>query len=183
MAESPRALIDAFLAPGCGERLFRHPAPHPASSTGFCFCDRGLFSTLAVILRSVVFQAVGAFPFNGLTCAVLRLGGVRLGRGVYISAGAWFDPMFPHLITVEDGVFIGTGARFHTHEFRPAEFRAGRVILRQGAFIGGYALIACGVEVGAGASVAAAAVVWRDVPPGMTAIGNPARLIAQETTP
>lgn len=182
MPDDPRTLLAAFLAPACPERLFRHPAPHPAAPTGFCFCDRGLFNTLVVVLRSIVFQAVGALPFSGLTCAVLRLGGVRIGRGVYISAGAWFDPMFPHLITIEDGVFIGSAARFHTHEFRPAEFRAGRIILRRGAFIGGYALIACGTEVGEGAVVAGAAVVHRDVPPGMTAIGNPARLVATERT-
>jgi len=177
MPDHPRSLLAAFLAPGCGERLFRHAAPHPAEPTGFCFCDHGLFGTLKVVLRATIFQVVCAFPFNRLTCAVLRLGGVRIGQGVYISAGAWFDPMFPHLITIEDGVFIGSGARLHSHEFRPAEFRAGRTLLRRGCFIGGYALIACGVEVGEGATVAAATVLGRDVPAGMTAIGNPARIV------
>jgi acetyltransferase-like isoleucine patch superfamily enzyme len=40
-----------------------------------------------------------------------------------------------------------------------------------------YAIIACGTEVGENASVAAATALARDVPPGATAIGNPARIV------
>ncbi len=170
-----RARFAAFLAGD--ERLFRHPTAHPAQDTGFCFCERGMLATLLVLLRAVVFQGVALLPFNGLTCFVLRCGGVRIGRGAYISVGAWFDPLFPQLITIEDGAFIGSGARVYAHEFRRDEFRAGRVTVRQGALIGYHAMIACGVDIGRDATVAAAALVYRDVPDGATVVGNPARVI------
>lgn len=173
----------AFLQADCPDRVFSHPTGHPSSPSEFCFCDGGLWPTLIIILRSILFQSVCAFPFNSLTCTVLRLGGVRIGKNVHISAGAWFDPMFPHLIHIEDGVFIGMNARFHSHEVRIDTFRAGRVFIRRGAFIGAYSLIACGVEVGEGAIIAAATALARDVPAGQQAIGNPARiLIAKERT-
>lgn len=100
-----------------------------------------------------------------------------MGANVTISPGVWIDPTFPQLLTFEDNVFIGTGVKIFTHEYRMNEFRAGRVILREGALIGGFALIGSGVEIGKRATVAAGAVVGRDVPPGATAIGNPVRII------
>jgi acetyltransferase-like isoleucine patch superfamily enzyme len=174
-----RAAFAAFLAPGCDERLFRHPTPHPASPTGFCFCDGGVLATLGVIARGTAFRAASMLPFSGLNRAVLGLGGVRIARGSYLSVDTWFDPLLPQLITVEEGVFIGSNARIYAHEFRVDEFRAGRTVLRRGCFIGAHSLIACGVEVGEGAVVAAGAVVGRDVPAGMLAVGNPARLVVR----
>ncbi len=72
---------------------------------------------------------------------------------------------------------IGVGVKIALHEFRPREFRAGRVIIRKGAVIGGFALIGHGIEVGEGAVVAGGAAVGRDIPAGKLAIGNPARII------
>jgi acetyltransferase-like isoleucine patch superfamily enzyme len=178
-----RRKMDTFLRPDCRERLFSHPTPHPATTTGFCFCDRGLFCTMRVILRSILFQVVAALPFSRLTCAVFRWGGVQVGRGAYISVGVWIDPMFPHLVTIEDGAFIGSQVRLYTHEFRRDEFRAGRVVIRRGAMVGAHSIIACGVEVGMDATVGAAAVLARDVPDGHTAIGNPARILPQGKAP
>jgi maltose O-acetyltransferase len=54
------------------------------------------------------------------------------------------------------------------------EFRAGKVIIRRRAVIGGFSLIAPGVEIGEGAEVAGAAVVAVDVPADTIATGNPA---------
>jgi maltose O-acetyltransferase len=62
------------------------------------------------------------------------------------------------------------------HEFRNDEFRLGRVIFRKNSLIGGMSLIRCGVEVGEGATVALGAVVGKDIAPGTTVGGNPARL-------
>ena len=72
---------------------------------------------------------------------------------------------------------VGVGVKIALHEFRPREFRAGRVIIRKGAVVGGFALIGHGVEIGEGAVVAGGAVVGRDVPPSKLAIGNPARIM------
>ena len=105
-------------------------------------------------------------PFNGLKVWLLRRLGARVGSKVHFCPGAWIDPMFPELLYIEDGVFLGSGAKVFLHEFGVERFRAGKAILRRGAMVGGLAVIRCGVEIGAGAVVAACAVVTQDVPSG-----------------
>ena len=75
------------------------------------------------------------------------------------------------------------GAKIFTHEYRIDQFRAGKVRIRRGAFIGGFAVIPCGIEIGEGAVVAACSVVHRDVPPGATLISRPARIIRRAEAP
>ncbi|MEW6754952.1 MAG: acyltransferase [Candidatus Latescibacterota bacterium] len=52
------------------------------------------------------------------------------------------------------------------------------VQIEDGAWIGIGAIVLKGVRIGRGARVGAGAVVTRDVPPGRTVAGNPARLVA-----
>jgi acetyltransferase-like isoleucine patch superfamily enzyme len=174
-----RQRLARFLRGDQADRLFRHPTCHPAHPTGFCACDRSHLETLRIWLRGALLEAALKLPFNELKVRFLRRLGVRIGRDVYVSVGAWIDPVFPQLLYIEDGVFIGMGAHIFTHEFRRDEFRAGRVIIRRGAFIGGYSLIGCGIEIGEGATVAAGTVLGCDVPAGCTALGNPPRIIHQ----
>jgi acetyltransferase-like isoleucine patch superfamily enzyme len=126
-------------------------------------------------LKAVLLVALLRGPFNGPKLAVLRRQGARVGERVYISAAVWIDPVFPQLLTIENDVMIGQGVKIALHEFGLDCFRAGRVIIRRGALIGGFALIRHGVEIGEYAVVAGGAVLARDVPAGMMAIGNPAR--------
>jgi len=84
-------------------------------------------------------------------------------------------------MVIEDGVFIGPCAVFpnvmyprsgdHDVEWRPSR-------LCRGCTIGAGAALLPGVTVGAGAMVGAGAVVTKDVPPGATVVGNPARIVA-----
>jgi acetyltransferase-like isoleucine patch superfamily enzyme len=94
-----------------------------------------------------------------------------------------FDPLLPQLLTLEDHVFVGSGARVCLHEFRASGFVAGRIIIRRRAIIGAWALLGPGIEIGAGAAVAAGAVVGRDVPPACVALGNPARIVKGKSGP
>jgi serine O-acetyltransferase len=48
---------------------------------------------------------------------------------------------------------------------------------------GAYAQVLGGIRVGDGAKIGAMAVVLIDVPPGATAVGNPARIISSTSTP
>lgn len=114
-------------------------------------------------------------PFNRIKIALLRAAGASIGENVFISTDVWIDPTYPQLLTIEDSVMVGVGVKIAMHEFTPDEFRAGRVAIRRGAVIGGFAMVGLGVEIGEYAVVASAAAVARDVPSCYMAVGNPAR--------
>jgi UDP-2-acetamido-3-amino-2,3-dideoxy-glucuronate N-acetyltransferase len=82
-------------------------------------------------------------------------------------------------VTLEDDVFVGPNATF-TNDLHPSSRKPGfepmPTLVRRKATIGANATILPGVRWGAGAPVAAGAVVPRDVPAGAVVVGNPARL-------
>lgn len=166
-----------FLAGKTTKRLFSWPTCHPAHPTGFCPCEWTLSEKGWFYFRATLLLAVMKLPFNSPKVALLRHLGARVGEHVDISAGVWIDPTFPELLSIEDEVMLGAGVKIFLHAFDRDHFEAGRVVLRKGVIIGGFALIGHGVEIGEGAVVAAGAVVGRDVPPGKVAIGNPARMV------
>lgn len=172
-----------FLAGGTDVRLFEWPTAHPSQPTGFCPCDGAWVARLWFYLKAGLLLRALKAPFNRPKLWLLRRAGAAIGERVYLSADVWIDPVFPQLLTIEDEVMLGVGVRIALHEFGRDRFRAGRVTLRRGALIGGFALIGPGVEVGAHAVVAGGAVVGRDVPAGMLAIGNPARVLPLHPTP
>ncbi len=167
-----------FLAGKATERVFSWPIYHPSSRPiGFCPCDRALPVKLWFYFKATLLLTALKLPFNSPKVALLRWLGARVGRNVFISTDVWIDPAFPELLTIEDNVMVGVGAKIALHQFDPGHFTAGRVVIRKGAVIGGFAIVGHGVEIGEGAVVAAGAVVGRDVPAGKTAIGNPARVV------
>lgn len=178
-AEGLRKLRE-FLADETGPRVFSWPTGHPSRPTGFCPCDGSWALRLGSYAKALILLAVLRSPFNRPKLACLRSLGARVGRQVYIAPEVWIDPLFPQLLTIEDQVMIGYNVKIALHEFGRDRFRAGRVILRRGAVIGGFALIGHGVEIGEGAVVAGGAVVGRDVPPGMMAVGNPVRFFSMD---
>jgi sugar O-acyltransferase (sialic acid O-acetyltransferase NeuD family) len=97
-----------------------------------------------------------------LSAGVIVQSDTRIGRFCVLNTACTVD----HDNLVGDRVSIAPGA--HT---------AGRVTICDGAFIGLGAMIINGVTVGRRASVGAGAVVVRDVPEGVTVVGNPARIL------
>ena len=91
-------------------------------------------------------------------------------------------------IEIEDEVFVGHGVMF-VNDKRPratnetgelqteADWELVRTVVERGASLGSGAVIVGGVRIGAGALVGAGAVVTRDVEPGATVAGSPARAL------
>jgi UDP-2-acetamido-3-amino-2,3-dideoxy-glucuronate N-acetyltransferase len=89
-------------------------------------------------------------------------------------------------VTIEDDVFVGHGVMFINDKYPRATNADGRLqteqdwallgtVVERGASIGSGAVVLGGVRIGAGALVGAGAVVTRDVVPGTTVRGVPAR--------
>lgn len=87
-------------------------------------------------------------------------------------------------ITIGDDVQIGPNVQLltPTHPLDPELRRAGweaaePIVIEDGVWIGGGAIVLPGVTVGARSVVGAGAVVTRDVAPDVVVAGNPARVI------
>ncbi|GMO43322.1 MULTISPECIES: acyltransferase [Bradyrhizobium] len=121
----------------------------------------------------------------------------RIGAFVEIQAGAKIGArckISSHSficegVTIEDEVFIGHGVMFTNDKYPKATTADGRLQqasdwtlqrthVGKGAAIGSNATILCGVTIGAGAAVGAGSVVTKDVAPGVTVAGVPARTMS-----
>jgi acetyltransferase-like isoleucine patch superfamily enzyme len=117
---------------------------------------------------------------------------VEIQRGVSIGARCKIQSHTFICTGVEigDGVFVGHGTMFINDRFPRATRASGelateadwsleRTVVESGASIGSGAVIMGGVRVGSGALVGAGAVVTRDVEPGETVAGVPARVLSR----
>lgn len=107
---------------------------------------------------------------------------VKLGRDVYLNEGVRFDSNGG--ITLGDRVRVGSGVRFvsSTHEIGPSwqrcgDFVAAPVVIGDGCWIGGAAVILPGVTIGKGCVIAAGSVVTKDCDADGLYAGIPARRI------
>ncbi len=100
-------------------------------------------------------------------------GNCTIGSDVRIQTMAFI----PTHTVIGDGVFIGPHAVLTNDRYPPhglPELRG--PVLGNGSTVGANTVILPGIRIGEGAAVAAGAMVTRDVPPGVLAIGTPARL-------
>ena len=83
-------------------------------------------------------------------------------------------------LRVGNDVFIGPNVTF-TNDKHPKSHNVGYeqqyTWIQDGASIGGGAVVLPGINIGKNAVVGAGAVVTKDVPDGVTVIGNPARVL------
>jgi acetyltransferase-like isoleucine patch superfamily enzyme len=103
--------------------------------------------------------------------------GVRIGDHVSLHTGIYVA----QYTTIEDEVFIAPGVKF-ANDPHPVCTRCmlGPTIKR-GARLGVGVVVNAGVTVGEGSLIGAGSVVTRDIPAGVVAVGNPARVLGPVT--
>ena len=101
---------------------------------------------------------------------------VVVGDNTNISAGVFI----PENVILEDNVFDGPHAVF-TNDKNPPSFGEWRkeepTIVKSGASIGANSTILPSLTIGKGSVVGAGSVVTKNVPDGVTVVGNPARIL------
>jgi acetyltransferase-like isoleucine patch superfamily enzyme len=109
------------------------------------------------------------------TNAVLD-GNCKVGNNVSIQTGAYITAY----TTVEDNVFIGPWVVTANDKYMVVGAKLIGPTIKKGARIGANSTILPGVIIGEGAVVGSGSVVTKDVSPGKTVVGNPARILSRK---
>lgn len=163
------------------------------------------------ISRFVYPRAFGGFGSGTVVVAPLKLQGVEgiyLGSNCVVFEGAWLAcESNAGPLRVGDGTYFGHGVHVHADDpitigarcvFADGAFVAstdhlsgdpasgsaasGPVTIGERVFVGQRAVVLGGVKIGDGATVAAGAVVTKDVPVGAIVGGVPARIIKESAS-
>jgi len=107
---------------------------------------------------------------------------IRIGTGTFVNFGLVALDVAP--ITIGDHVQIGPNVQLltATHPLEPGPRRAKwesaqPITIGDNVWLGGGVIVCPGVTIGADTVVGAGAVVTRDLPAGVLAVGNPARVV------
>jgi len=107
---------------------------------------------------------------------------IRVGAHVFMNYNCVI--LDTALVTIGDDTRIGPAVQIYTadHPRDPAVRRSGLeqgvpVTIGKNVWIGGGAIVLPGVTIGDDAIVGAGSVVTRDVPAGVTVVGNPAKVV------
>lgn len=139
------------------------------------------------------------FPLSGVKCAILRLFGAKVGKGVvikprvnikypwnlqvgdyaWIGEGVWIDNLGPVRIgahaCLSQGCLLLCGN--HNYKLPTFDLIVGNIVLEDGAWVGAMALIGPGSHLGSHAVVSAGSVATGTLDAYTVYSGNPARPI------
>ena len=134
-----------------------------------CIRDRRV-----VALRHVAMKLLGKLPGTRFKSKLFRkVLGITMDENVGLAGGVYIDPYDPGLVTIGHDVIIGFETKIFVHTFTLTRQRVRPVTIGNNVMIGGFCVIAPGVTIGDGASIAPGTIVTRDVPAGAIAMGNP----------
>jgi acetyltransferase-like isoleucine patch superfamily enzyme len=139
------------------------------------------------ILRSWILHSLAySSPHSGFTIQMQRARGVKIGRDCHFCPYVQIDLIYPHLVTIENNVTVGTNTMIFAHMNPTANlfFKKGpyprkveTVTIKAGAVLTPGSIVMAGVTVGENSIVSPGSVVTQDVPDYCVVVGNPARVV------
>lgn len=135
-------------------------------------------------------HAVVHYVGNVLRCGktlYYRANGIRIGQRTMISFGAKLDVRRGN-ITIGDDCLITYGCVIASHDgasrmIRHEDKGEGKVVIGNNVFVGVNSIILRNVTIGDNSVIGAGSVVTKDVPSGVLAYGNPARVVKELPQP
>lgn len=108
-----------------------------------------------------------------------RLCGFKIGKGCFIGMKCYLDDLCVDKIEIGNNVTISYGVYFACHGRNQGH---NRIVIKDGAYIGMRANITArhDIEIGENAVVGASTLVNKSIPPGVTCVGIPGRLLNKE---
>ncbi len=107
--------------------------------------------------------------------------GLKIGSNCYIANSVIFDYTFPDLITIGENTTIAGHVTILTHDASMKRLlgytKTGKVSIGNNCFIGERTLILPSVNIGDNTIIGAGSIVTKDIPSGVVACGNPAKII------
>jgi maltose O-acetyltransferase len=108
------------------------------------------------------YLSIGARTFVNVNLVALDGGGITIGEDVQIGPGV-------QLLTATHPLEAGP---------RREKYESARpIVIGDNVWLGGGVIVCPGVTIGANTVVGAGSIVTRDLPPGVLAVGNPARIV------
>ena len=113
--------------------------------------------------------------------------GIRIGRRTMISLGAKLD-IRRGTITIGEDCLITYGCLILSHDSAARmldheDDGAGFVQIGDNVFLGAYSVVLRNVRIGSNTVVGAGSIVTKDIPDGVVACGNPARVVKRLPLP
>ncbi|RYP55240.1 hypothetical protein DL769_010209 [Monosporascus sp. CRB-8-3] len=113
---------------------------------------------------------------------------VKFGENVYVNSNSTWIDSSP--ITVGARTLIGPNCSFYSGR-HPTDSRVRNgtngpedgapITIGEDCWLGGNCIVLPGVTIGRGSTIGAGAVVTKDIPPNVVAVGNPARILGEVT--
>ncbi len=113
------------------------------------------------------------------TVSRLRKEGFDIGESVFLDHTE-IEEIYPEFLKIEDNVTIAYGTRILVHDSSMNNLfsdpiRFGKVIIKEGAYIGAKCIIMPGVTIGKGSVVGAGSLVTKNVKNNTIVMGSPAK--------
>jgi acetyltransferase-like isoleucine patch superfamily enzyme len=138
------------------------------------------------MIRRALNLAINTIRLHRDPVRFFRNQGAEIGEGVEIFGASLFTfGSEPYLVSIGDQVTISHNVDFITHDGGlrvvrakyPNAYLYGRIQVADGCFIGAHCVFLLGARVGAGSVIGSGSIVTGEIPPGVVAIGAPAKAI------